>query len=59
MAKIVIVVEGGVVQDVLTDDTSCEVTLVDYDNFPDAEIPAEFSRLKSAEIIEIKHESII
>jgi len=54
ITKIAIVVEGGNVQEVLTNDPSCQVTLIDYDNYPDAKIPTRFNQYQSAEIIEVK-----
>ncbi|MGH8226013.1 MAG: hypothetical protein ACRER1_07670 [Gammaproteobacteria bacterium] len=50
MSKVVIVVEGGNVQEVLTDDSSVEVCLIDYDNEPNFQPPAYLNSLDSAEI---------
>lgn len=50
MAKVIVVVEGGNVQEVLTDDSSLEVCLVDYDNEPDLQSPVNLSSLHAARI---------
>lgn len=56
MSKVVIVVEGGNVQDVLTDDSAVEVCLIDYDNEPNLQPPAHLDLLGQAEIRNISDE---
>ncbi len=57
MTKVIIVVEGGNVQEVLTDDSLLEVGLVDYDNEANVQRPVYFSSLDSAKINSISDNS--
>lgn len=53
MVTVVIVVEGGNVQEILTDDSSVQVCLIDYDNEPDFQPPAYLRSFQQAKVANI------